>query len=680
MKPTRLAGLASFLAVLILGAEFASACLNDSLIDYAEQRYRQAYWQSVVEDSHPDAASDDLFTQPSGEFRRPLHPVTLETLDEHLAYFAEPSYPPSFWLKLGGSSALAVLLLSGAFAWARRERLRALREYVGGAAADLPPTLLWPKTVGTTVVLGIAVGVGVLVVDRVTDLDMTLTRTLAPSPTVQVPAPHHFPLRKTRPWRHLDRPADRGGRWKRFWVEGAFDGNENDRRSSLRARLAKPVTLRFAMVHDILHERYVRPGEAYYRARNARARQKLARLDRRWNRDTDERPPAEWFGHVDDLAVGLDRLGEYDEAEALLRDKLQLQKAADLPRYTTYANLGTVLAHRSAKAALSGAPDARHSLEEALSFIDKAITANPNAHFGREVWQKAAIEYLLYGAEYPDFLRRYDMVGNRLDVHRSCDDMRFDGSGTHYVGRELGDLSRPLFSPARYDWDTVEQGWHQVAEEIGGIGVRDLIRDVGAEGEWSDIDGLSQNVAVPFDDPVLGIVGMWRLGGGPNPHFALTLGGIMERVGRPRLAWAAYERAERLGAGWPESVRAELHKYCGDRKTELQAHLGESAAALRHVFDAELERGRDFQRKYLRFEREMLADGHSPDHHLQETFFAKHGRIASTPDDSEKVVVHGWMKPDWRTTLAALPWAFVLGGFLGLLRALFYAPVIDRKA
>src|SRR5262245_51058405 len=40
------------------------------------------------------------------------------------------------------------------------------------------------------------------------------------------------------------------------------------------------ISLRFAMVHDAIHERYPRHGEAYYRERNRLARQGLAEGDR----------------------------------------------------------------------------------------------------------------------------------------------------------------------------------------------------------------------------------------------------------------------------------------------------------------------------------------------------------------------------------------------------------------
>src|SRR5438105_2255384 len=36
------------------------------------------------------------------------------------------------------------------------------------------------------------------------------------------------------------------------------------------------ITLRFAMVHDVLHERFPRHGEVYYEERNRRAREAVA--------------------------------------------------------------------------------------------------------------------------------------------------------------------------------------------------------------------------------------------------------------------------------------------------------------------------------------------------------------------------------------------------------------------
>src|SRR5690242_20064070 len=62
------------------------------------------------------------------------------------------------------------------------------------------------------------------------------------------------------------------------------------------------ITLRFAMVHDVLHERFPFHGAAYYAERNRRARKALDA-----GADLEHR-----FTLVDDLAVGLERLGQYD--------------------------------------------------------------------------------------------------------------------------------------------------------------------------------------------------------------------------------------------------------------------------------------------------------------------------------------------------------------------------------
>src|SRR5438105_11913348 len=66
------------------------------------------------------------------------------------------------------------------------------------------------------------------------------------------------------------------------------------------------ITLRFAMVHDVLHERYARHGDAYYQERNRLARDELKReLAQRPEQFT--RSPR-YFDLLDDLAVGLARL------------------------------------------------------------------------------------------------------------------------------------------------------------------------------------------------------------------------------------------------------------------------------------------------------------------------------------------------------------------------------------
>src|SRR5205823_3677559 len=128
------------------------------------------------------------------------------------------------------------------------------------------------------------------------------------------------------------------------------------------------ISLRFAMVHDVIHERYPRHGEAYYRERNRLARQGLAEA----GRPHDEA----YFALFDDLGAGLDALKDDDEAVRVLRDKLREQEALGWEGrrlYTTYANLGTFLIHGSARAAFFGDAGPKERLREGLSFIRQSI-------------------------------------------------------------------------------------------------------------------------------------------------------------------------------------------------------------------------------------------------------------------------------------------------------------------
>ena len=81
---------------------------------------------------------------------------------------------------------------------------------------------------------------------------------------------------------------------------------------------------------------------------------------------------------ADDLAVACDKTEQDDKAIAVMLD---VEKKTP-GRYETAANLGTFYIH-------SG------RYEDGLKQIERAIKINPNAHFGREVYQKFLVEYLL---------------------------------------------------------------------------------------------------------------------------------------------------------------------------------------------------------------------------------------------------------------------------------------------
>ncbi|HSG69439.1 MAG TPA: hypothetical protein VLA12_03445, partial [Planctomycetaceae bacterium] len=80
----------------------------------------------------------------------------------------------------------------------------------------------------------------------------------------------------------------------------------------------------------------------------------------------------------DDLAVAYEKTGNTPKAISIT-EELELR---DPDRYETLANLGTFYIHNG-------------EFERGLESIDKALEINPDAHFGRERYQKYVVEYLL---------------------------------------------------------------------------------------------------------------------------------------------------------------------------------------------------------------------------------------------------------------------------------------------
>lgn len=386
------------------------------------------------------------------------------------------------------------------------------------------------------------------------------------------------------------------------------------------------IALRLAMVHDVLHERFPRHSRAYYTQRNREVRIELAKLEQMpWN----ARPADRYFALLDDLGSGLDRLGEDDEAVSVLRDKLQRQQEHDLTGrdlYTTYANLGTFLIHGRFQRAMEGDAEAKVRLREGLQFIHKSIEVNPQAHFGREIWQAVAIEYLLAALANPELLLQYDMVGDRLAPPIDSLPCRcYQDNWLHGGARLANDY------PANIQINTRR-------EEL-----REFITTVGAEEGWCEAVRTGPTKPVPFDEPVLGILGMWRLGGGANPHFALALGEIMLRVGQRYLAWCAYERAADMEERfWPDAdIRRQFVAHCRERQERIEKQLSESERAeLRPRFRAELAFGQRYQQSYQNYETQRIAAAVPlEDGHFYEDFHATHEPIASPVGQSDKCLI-----------------------------------------
>jgi tetratricopeptide (TPR) repeat protein len=123
--------------------------------------------------------------------------------------------------------------------------------------------------------------------------------------------------------------------------------------------------MRFPGALEIITGKFVRHSRAYYEWRIADRLKKL------------ESAPGD-SSLIDDLAVGYDKLGRYDEGIAVLENSL----AADPNRYETLANLATLLFHAG-------------RIEESKQHVERALEINPNAHFGREKYQLLLTDYVL---------------------------------------------------------------------------------------------------------------------------------------------------------------------------------------------------------------------------------------------------------------------------------------------
>jgi tetratricopeptide (TPR) repeat protein len=421
------------------------------------------------------------------------------------------------------------------------------------------------------------------------------------------------------------------------------------------------VSLRFAMVHDVLHERYPRHGRAYYEERN---RTVLAALNgAAAKRLPDALPSAGDFALMDDLGVGLEMLGRHEEAVDLLRDKLRKQENAGVSGgelYTTYADLGTFLVHWQMAEGFADPPKAKERLREGLGFIRKSIEMKPDAHFGREIWQAVLLEFLLAALDKPDLLLQYDMIGDRLDksVDPSQED-RINKVDPHLWGGAGMDREAAYYLSDAQRTPENAKAWENRVSVF-----RRAITTVGSEEGWKESVPTSVKQPVPFDEPTLGIIGMWRLGGGSNPHFALALGEIMMRVGQRAIAWCAYERAADLaptGSKDAEIVR-KLVAHSRKRQAVIEGQLpAEEAAALRPRYTIELAFGRRYQEEYQTYEARRIAQGESlDDPHFYDAFDAEHGPIASPvgPEDRYVVEQEYFPNPRFFPTLALFAGVF----------------------
>lgn len=388
------------------------------------------------------------------------------------------------------------------------------------------------------------------------------------------------------------------------------------------------ASLRFAMVHDVLTERYPRHGPVYYQERVRLTRLALAAEEAAMS----GKPTPKYFELIDDLGVGLDLLGQHEQSISLLRDKLKKQKElghSGMDLYGSYANLGTFIILWEIHEGLADKEKARAGLTEGLGLIKQAIAINPQSHFGREVWQAAILKHLLAVLDDPEIAAKTDMVGHDLNEQPLINP--FLGRGTarrHGWASVCGEARRYLERPVE------EQDAKELKRFRGYIST--VRRHNVDEDERAKINRAEP---APFDEPTLGIVGMWRIGGGPNPFFAIALGELMSGVGQNYIAWNAYERARMMaGAIGSDAVQRKFREVCDRRQQEIELGLPETERdQLRPSFRKHLERGLAYQKACQDYEARKIHEGTAADDpHFYDAFDAEQGPIASPVGDEDR--------------------------------------------
>jgi tetratricopeptide (TPR) repeat protein len=465
------------------------------------------------------------------------------------------------------------------------------------------------------------------------------------------------------------------------------------------------TSLRLAMVHDVLHQRFPKHGDAWQEDLVRRTEARLAALEAQVA--DGAKPTLEALRDFDDQGAALDRLHRSDDAVRVLERKREIltrfypevdpseatpfdlealqgdgERPSDLKYaepeqqrnylrfermalaagrlteheqawYRTHANLGTFLIHASFPGALAGEPRGRAGLERGAALIDKAIALNPAAHFGRERWQAKAVRWVLAALDDPQQLLRTSIVGLPLNPE---DDPSFDhpeGLPMVMLRGQVGSI-RDAAGAESLDPHRLWERWR----------VRQQIPHVFAWGE-----------AVPYDEPTLAVLGMWMFGGGANPHFCLALGGLLERVGQRFIAWTAYARALELSERfWPDpTIREELKIHCLKRQQRIQQAVGASERELLDRFNAELAHGQAYQQAYADHEAEQLAEGADPSApNFYDAFHAEHPPIASPVGKADLAfyIPDRHRGPTQVGPVAATALLFAgVGAWLGLLRA-----------
>lgn len=247
-----------------------------------------------------------------------------------------------------------------------------------------------------------------------------------------------------------------------------------------------------SMTDDVIHNYYEEETKEFYEWRHEKTLEKMA--ETHW---TDSIPL------YNDLAVEFEKLGEHKKAKATLEEKRRILEkvTSDISQaernehfYTYHANLGTFLIHHGIT------EKDQEEMAEGADHIAKAIDINKDAHFGRENYQLIAVQNFLLSFDDSEFFQKKNLLGEKTLNEK---------------------------------WIT-EVG---TSEQCGKIYLSYYpeVKKIGKNEQEQILDSCPMALK--------GILGMIRLGGGPNPYSFATMGDILIAQGEVDLAAASYLRS-----------------------------------------------------------------------------------------------------------------------------------------
>ncbi len=423
--------------------------------------------------------------------------------------------------------------------------------------------------------------------------------------------------------------------------------------------------LSLAMVHDVIHERFYFHGPAWYEHRHSNTKQLLNKYQA-----ADSKKDDVYYALVDDYAVECDRLGKPSDGIPLLREKFahlnnrpnSERSNPDLVLYTTYANLGTLLVHAHMKDAIAKNDDALEKVKEGLSYIEKAVVINPNAHFGREKWQVIAIRYLLEACKDQTILTSYDMFGNNWEEvsHKYISERGIPRKLLHELNT-TNDLDRLKKGPrSEEDRQLVEIIRNSIPHSRN---LSSTWRQVCYLPDATELDKNISRNHIPFDEPTLAFVGIWTLGGGANPHLSLALAHTMEGLNQWMIAWNAYERTCELAEKyWPDKeIQNKLINHCRIQQGKMESLIKTPADKLRLQYQKELSFGKSEKLAYQTYEADKIAAGiNHKETNFYGEFLKNRPAITSDPGFADTVVIRQHNVWGWILLIQSVVCTFIL--------------------